>query len=660
MVAGRSACVRPAAVHGARTTAGARALGVLAALWLGASACSHPAPPAAVAPSPVRHALLRPVHPRNAPLQLPPELLLAGRWRQPDLALREIASWSPGESGLERWLRERIGNPSRPIDLAAPIEFMSVLDGKGARPELHWVLSLGLQPNASNAQSTLPRWSAPRDVPSPLGWACAEAPALGPAALRMVCSPSEAELAALLPLATRALPLAPLGANEFSIGLHTQMLHAVDDAKLSGWVSGWLRAELDASAVNDRFDASLAQLAVEGAHELRAMADELDGATLGLALSPDRHALDLSLAAPAATGRSLLGQSLFGSGTVGLAPADFWRAQLASEKAGYLWAFESSPFARWRAPLGALVGELLEFRGLPRRLRRQARELVETIPLPRGPLVYAAGRLPESSSASSAEAAWLPRAGWNVYDFAGNFAEYEGYAEALVSAVDDPVLGAQIARLWRAALGSKWAPRRLRRRHPAVHGLPRESFVLEIGFGLSRSEQLERDAETPAPAHANGEHSSDRAKSGPTLLVLCVPEPGGVRAAWGNDEKFLASLVLDPGRGQESNTLAGRAGLGSLNQYRTLAAGFSSLAALSHGDGAAASAGAADLPSRAIAGAPHRGESPIVYRVAQQASAGQGGPPVLLVDASVGRDTIEDLLFLIARAASPLAPAPAD
>jgi hypothetical protein len=522
------------------------------------------------------------------------------------------------------------------------------------------VLSLGLQANAADAQSALAHWSAPRDVPSPLGWSCAEAPALGPVALRMLCAASDAELAALLPLATRALPLAALGANEFSIGLHTQMLHALDDAKLSGWVNRWLRAELDASAVNARFDAGLAQLAAEGAHELREMADELDGATLGLALSPERQALDLSLSAPSATGRSLLGQALLGSGTVGLAPADFWHAQLASEKAGYLWAFEASPFARWRAPLGALVGELLEFRGLPRRLRRQARELVETIPLPRAPIVYAAGRSPESSSTPAAEPGWFPRMGWKVYDFAGNFAEYEGYAEALVSAVDDPVLGAQIARLWRAALGSKWAPRRLRRRHPAVHGLPRESFVLEIGFGLSRSEQLERDAEMPAPAHASGaEHGSDKApdkaKSGPALLVLCVPEPGGVRIAWGSDEKFLASLVLDPGRGQESNTLAGRAGLGSLNQYRTLAAGFSSLAALSRwGDGAVTGARASDLPSRAIAAAPHRGESPIVYRMAQQASAEQGGAAALLVNASVGRDTIEDLSFLIARTTAPV------
>ncbi|HVZ34341.1 MAG TPA: hypothetical protein VG963_18060, partial [Polyangiaceae bacterium] len=263
---------------------------------------------------------------------------------------------------------------------------------------------------------------------------------------------------------------------------------------------------------------------------------------------------------------------------------------------------------------------------------------------------------------SSADPGWLPRLGWKVYDFAGNFAEYEGYAEALVSAVDDPVLGAQIARLWRAALGSKWAPRRVRRRHPSVHGLPHESFVLEIGFGLPRSEQLERDAETPAPAHATGaEHGSDKAKLGSTLLVLCVPEPGGVRMAWGNDEKFLANLVLDPGRGRESNTLAGRAGLGSLNQYRTLAAGFSSLAALTRwGDGAATNAGATDLPSRAIAMAPHRGESPIVYRMVQPASAEQGETPALLINASVGRDTIEDLLFLIARGTSPSAPHPAD
>jgi len=123
--------------------------------------------------------------------------------------------------------------------------------------------------------------------------------------------------------------------------------------------------------------------------------------------------------------------------------------------------------------------------------------------------------------------------------------------------------------------------------------------------------------------------------------VLFAPESDGVKVAWAAEEKFLLSLAADPARRPLSATLAARAGLGSLREQRTLLGGFSSLAAF-----ASVGAGRFGLGEHAAAAvdvAPHRGLSPIVYQVSQSADA-----PVLAFSASLGRETWEDLMFLIA------------
>jgi hypothetical protein len=125
--------------------------------------------------------------------------------------------------------------------------------------------------------------------------------------------------------------------------------------------------------------------------------------------------------------------------------------------------------------------------------------------------------------------------------------------------------------------------------------------------------------------------------------VLFVPDPDGVKIAWAADEKFLVSLASSPARRPLSATLAARVGLGELHEQRTLIGGFSSLAAFANGNAELLGWGA-DLAS-AVDVAPHRGLSPILYRVSQRAEI-----PALSISASLGRETLEDLLFLIADA----------
>src|SRR5690606_30012808 len=127
-----------------------------------------------------------------------------------------------------------------------------------------------------------------------------------------------------------------------------------------------------------------------------------------------------------------------------------------------------------------LLGTVLDYRGVPNRLEQQARELVSYLPMPRGPVIHASGRLPPVAPRGRPRAAWLEALGWQLYSVRGNFTEYQYYAGQLARSFNDPILGPQFARLIRGALGPAWAPVRMEQRAPAGGPLPRGSFVLAI------------------------------------------------------------------------------------------------------------------------------------------------------------------------------------
>jgi hypothetical protein len=612
----------------------------------GVAACggAEPPPPKALPPPPPPARLAKKLDASLAALSLPEELVLAARWKNPSALLGELAVWSRGTFPLEKWLLQGLGDPSRPIDLTAPIEVIVVLDdaGDAARPPaLSWAVSLGLGV-APGRPATPP--AEPSDVSSPLGLACAESRALGPAPVRMVCAATDDGLARLLPHATRALPLAPVGEADVSISLRASPFARLDEGRTralaSGWLSGLLTAVIGPSRINDRFDAQWARVVDDAARELRLLGEDLDGASIELTLRAREQALDLSVLAPAAAGRSALGQLMVGSGATGLAPPEFWQAHEASDGAGFSWAFQAAPVARWREPLAALLGTVLDYRGVPNRLEQQARELVLYLPMPRGPVIHSSGRLPAPASPRERpRATWLEALGWQLYNVRGNFAEYQYYVGALAKAFNDPILGPQFARLIRSGLGAAWAPVRMQQRRPVAGDLPRGSFVLEVAFAPPAAAGAADGDEAPGANDAAGDVAE--ATRPPELFAVFVPDEDGVRIAWGADERFLISLLSDRPRSKASATLAGRAGLGALHQHRILAGGFVSLAGLEE-----LHAMSFEVPrpgggrAQRVEQAPHRGQSPIVYALSQPSEAW------LHLTTRLGRESLEDLLFL--------------
>ncbi|HWO11073.1 MAG TPA: hypothetical protein VNN80_16375 [Polyangiaceae bacterium] len=602
-------------------------------LLLGASACGHadPPPKVAAAPAPPPDPVAKRLEASLAALALPEDLVLAARWRSPGASLAQLAAWSGHPLDLAGWLGARLGQPSRPFELNAPIELLVVLDRNQDPPSLGWALSVGLV--AADRMG-----AEPRDVVSPAGLACAESKALGAAAARLVCAPSDDQLARLLPHATRALPLAPVGDSELSISLRTLPIAHLADAELNDFASALLSQLVGVGHINERFDTQWAGVIGALAGELRFLAEDLDGASLELSLRQDEQALDLSLLAPAAAGRSTLGQLVVGSGASGLAPEEFWHAHEQSDGAGFSWAFQPAPIARLRAPLAALLGTLLDYRGVPRRLIQQARDLVSYLPMPRGPVIHASGRLPSARNAREARAPWLEALGWQLYSVRGNFSEYQYYVDTLTKSFNDPILGPQFGRLLRSAFGPKWAPESMSQRRPKLGELPHGSFVWEVTFAAPSEPPpaVSDGAVTPVEALAPAPVAAPA--PGPSLswYGVFVPDEDGVRMAFGADERFVSSLLVQPARPKASTTLAGRAGLGSLHEHRILAGGFVSLAGIEGNTGAEpSSAGAKQLGS-----APHRGASPIVYRLSQPSEAW------LQFTTRLGREALDDLLFL--------------
>jgi hypothetical protein len=609
----------------------------LALTALSACGSAELAPPQAP-PPPAPERLSNELEKSLAALSLPDDLLLVGRWKYPNQLLARLETWSGGALPLDAWLRRLLGDPSRAFDLDAPIELIVVLERNGEVPSLAWAVSVGLAVSQGATES-----SQPKDVASPSGLACAESKALGAAPARLVCAATDEQLARLLPHTTRALPLAPVGDAEVALSLRAAPLVTLDEPRLRALASDLLAPWFEGGHINERFDKQWAKVVEAVAGEVRDVAADLDGSSLELSLGAREDALELSILAPAAAGHSTLGQLTVGSGASGLAPAEFWQAHNTSDGAGFVWAWQATALARLREPLAGLLGTVLDYRGVPNRLEQQARELVSYLPMPRGPVIHASGRLPPTTHAREARAPWLEELGWRLYNVRGKFDEYQYYVGALARSFNDPILGAQLRRLTRSAFGPQWAPTRLLQRRPlASSDLPRGSFVLQVSFP------------TPEPtAQLSGEPGTIVADVGPAppaaeWFVVFVPDEDGLRIAMGADERFLISLVAQPGRAKASTTLAGRAGLGSLNEHRILAGGFVSLAGLEGARSGALAPLSSWLGSASrLDGAPHRGMSPIVYALSQPSEAW------LHLTTRLGRDTLEDLLFVIGAVSRP-------
>jgi hypothetical protein len=177
--------------------------------------------------------------------------------------------------------------------------------------------------------------------------------------------------------------------------------------------------------------------------------------------------------------------------------------------------------------------------------------------------------------------------------------------------------------------------------------------VLEVGFATPPPEPID-EVPSWAPEARPAPPSSPPIAAPPALApewyAVFVPDEDGVRIACGADERFLLGLLAQPQKGRASSTLAGRAGLGSLNQHRVLAGGFFSLAALADLEarwfawsGVRPLADGSNAAASGLLAAPHAGTTPIVYALSQPSEAW------LHLTTRLERGTLEDLSHWLGR-----------
>lgn len=539
--------------------------------------CTSPSPPVPPPVVPVKPA------PRlvDSPLELSEAALWVGRWRDPKKWLSEVQEWLPAGAVVERYLREELAQPSFPVNPMEAVEWLVELDWQSDPPQPKWAISLALAvPPGEELQ--------PGRVPSRVGLHCRQTTALGAARARVVCSSSEEAVDTLLPQMTRALPLVELGSSELSSRWFGSSFRSAP--KSARWLQSTFAAMLGIEIRNDKIDSRLAAASLGVVRQLGSALSELNGARVELVPRHQERAVELVLQLPNRLPTSALSQALVGQRVVGLAPEQFWQFNVEAQQAGFHWSPELHLLSEVRFPLAHLLEAILEFRGVPKRLQLQARELFEQLPLPPGPFAWASGASPHLGSTLP----WTEAKGWSIHTFGAGFPSVRRSVKQWLRALDDSIVGPQLRRLLGASLGKSRTPtsaeyRSLNRRF----NLPAESFEVELGFPLN---SLKRG-------------------QGQRLHLVFVPSPDdGFAVGWGADLTRLAGLLESGRASRYSGTLSGRAGLGRLHQVRALAGGFSSLSALSSEPSLRFLGQLFELPFevQAFDKAPHRGQTPIL------------------------------------------------
>lgn len=218
-------------------------------------------------------------------------------------------------------------------------------------------------------------------------------------------------------------------------------------------------AWLDAESRNRGFDETLSRVLHEAATETRALLADLGYVRLELAPAPSPTELDLELTLRFKTRESWLA-SLLHDPAPTQAPAAFFRLPPDTQQAHSVRGLTAPRHERARRSVASLLRALLAYQGTPERLQDRATELVFQAPLPAAPWTVAHG------GGDSAAAWWL-----GVVEEPA--ARHLAFLEQLASAYADPVLGPQLRRVLRAALGDAHTPLSLAEKKPLPRGWPK-------------------------------------------------------------------------------------------------------------------------------------------------------------------------------------------
>ena len=517
--------------------------------------------------------------PDMTPVQAPADLVALGRLTNPGGVIDTTAAWAKLPIDLKKMIDKNEPELGGLLAYDAPIEFAVALDpqGRGDFPQPFAVFSVGLTNlqggvEFAKKQGASVRMTGPGSyrVEKGDGPSCALSASVGKAPARLVCGERPEDIDALLPYATRGLPIESMGSAELHVELRAEPLrrrYSKELRQLKTLATPFVLKEM--SLDSPRFDRALAD-AVHGlTDELLALTEDVDRITIDAWLKKDVGVIDTTMALKFRGSSSWTVQTMLDANRRAKAvPGSFWKLPKDSRVATYGVGANPKRYEPLRKTLMELVDGALEKERVPSKVRDQINELLQETWTTEGAMSYAHGELPPDLAALRAGGAAASRerirsqVGWYVGAVEEKSTKYKAYLDRIAKLYND----AQVRTLLdkRAKVKKGDLPKLTAR---ASKGLGAGSAAYELVIpGKMFKESWEEEGKAAKPA--------------PALAIVLVLVPDGDRTWFGfsADEKVVTQKLLQVKKGE--STLETREGLAELKSKPSLSGGFITVASL--------------------------------------------------------------------------------
>jgi hypothetical protein len=486
---------------------------------------------------------------------------------------------------------------------------------------------------------------------------CEIAPARGVAPARVVCSDEMKSVDALSAYMTRGIPGESFGTSDVHVHVSGEPFRRRYSSELrlikTMGVPFVLR-ELEVG--HPKFDRALRDAVYGFADELIALASDVDRIEFDASLSPREDAIDTRMSVGMIGKRSWTAQGIIrASGSSGPPPDFFWQFPKDATAASYGMYADPEHAKGFVATLGELLDGWLDYNELGDVRRRplvDAFEQMFTVPVHNAYASLPVGepsRSPAGSRDRKDEAA-RKILGTHLFAIDNGGGRIQKFASELVKAFAykpfrDRLVKSKLLRAEQLPVMRERSPK-------GKPGLPAGSKTFEMeflpgAFSFEPSAPFLPTKEGGARKKLGGAPASVKTAPGPKTSIVLVAVPDGPRTwfAFGTDEALLLERLVETKAGNGA-TLTLRDGLAPLRTEKAVSAGFWSLAG-TVGNLDDSVLGRDALWSRSAVGRlPHRGETPMLYRVLFEAVG-----PKVVISANVPQAVVEDIVALTVSAA---------
>lgn len=638
-----------------------RALAPILSVLLPACGASTPPPaPAAPAPPPPPPTAMVPAEaaPDLSPVAEPKNLVLMGRVKNAQASLRALESALKLPMSLEQLVSKELGDPELEAVLKpdASIDLSILLDPAAKEPDFNVAFSLPLK-SFDQARAVAERDGKLVKVrPGVLrlggtrgksDLVCNLAMSLGEAPARVVCSPRDRDLDALVPWMTRGLPAVAASTAD----VHIEGKYAPIEEKFGPFLrdnAGRVRGMAAAALARELGvkDPAVAELAGELAQEGLATSAELDGFTFDISLDPKAPAASMKGSLKLKGSKSMLGRVIaMSADRAGTAPPLFFQLPKDATSGSFGFPTDQKVWTGARASLAKAVG------GLARAALADAdaaavEGVVAKIPLTDTKVVVSASgdgspakphrmtkKTPTEVVAAARELV-QSTVGWHVVGF-------EGKADDLTAFLREAA-----ATFNRKSIQDR-LKKELRGDSPV---LPTARFGAFGGGGSALTIDIPLDSRrswysTPAPDGTFADHPAGKPATGTAQLTIAVVADGA--RTWlliGADAAVLRRRLAEIKAAKSDQTLATRDGLELLKSAKVSSASFATLEpAVRAVERSTRSMSKAEAMTKMLGGLPNKGRTPLI---ALGTSTG-GASPSMTVEMLVQKGTFDDLAALI-------------